>query len=118
MVRVRASMGVRLLAEVMAVVEVVVVEAVVIMVVVVVVVVEGLLLAVAQIRPDEPVNISVLSAFHVAHAPQSVCANDDAPENMPRMVVTLETSHLYRSPFNDVAARNMSRILVTLDTSH
>ena len=63
-------MGVRLLAEVMAVVEVVVVKAVVTMVVVVAV--ERLLLVVAQICPDEPVNISVLSAFHVAHAPQSV----------------------------------------------
>ena len=34
---------------------------------------------VAQISPDEPTNISSLSAFEVSHAsPQSVCAKDEA----------------------------------------
>ena len=34
---------------------------------------------VAQIRPDVPSNIPYLSAVEVNHAPQSVCAKDDAP---------------------------------------
>ena len=83
----------------------------------VVVVVE--LVVVVQIRPDEPSNIPVLSAVEVSHAPpQSVCAKDDAPENMPSMVITLDTSHAEMSPLNDVAEWNMMRMLVTLDTSH
>ena len=48
---------------------------------------------VPQIRPDEPSNILSLSAVEVSHAPQSVCAKDDAPENIATMSVTLETSH-------------------------
>ena len=32
-----------------------------------------------QSRPREKENISVLSAVEVLHAPQSVCAKDDAP---------------------------------------
>ena len=44
----------------------------------VVVIVEVLALLV-QIRPDESSNIASLSAVEVSHAPQSVCANDDAP---------------------------------------
>ena len=43
----------------------------------VVVVVEVLVLSM-QIRPDEPSNISSLSAVEVYHAPQRVCAKDDA----------------------------------------
>ena len=31
-----------------------------------------------QSRPDEPTNISVLSAVEVLHAPQSECEKDDA----------------------------------------
>ena len=56
-----------------------------------------------QIRPDEPSNIPFLSAVEVYHEPQSVRANDVAPENMSAMVVTLDTSHLDTSPLNDVA---------------
>ena len=44
----------------------------------VVVVVEVVVLVV-QSRPDEPSTISYLSAVGVSHAPQSVCANLDAP---------------------------------------
>ena len=44
----------------------------------VVVVVEVVVLVV-QSRPDEPSNISSLSAVGVSHVPQSVCANFDAP---------------------------------------
>ena len=58
---------------------------------------------VAQIRPEEPRNIPSLSAVEVYHSPQSFCANDDAPENMSAMVVTLDTSHLETSPLNDDA---------------
>ena len=35
--------------------------------------------------------------------PASVCENEDAPSNMTLLVVTLDTSHLDRSPLNDVA---------------
>ena len=52
-----------------------------------------LLALVVQIRPDDPSNMPSLSAVEVTHEPQSVCANDDAPENIPAMVVTVETSH-------------------------
>ena len=34
---------------------------------------------VVQIRPDEPSKILTLSAVEVSHAPQSVCAKDNAP---------------------------------------
>ena len=83
-----------------------------------VVAVVEVLAPVVQIRPDEPSNISALSAVEVLHTPQSAWAKDDAPENMPRMVVTLDTSHLETSPLNDDEKRNMSRMLITLDTSH
>ena len=58
------------------------------------------LVLVVQIRPDERKNIPSLSAVEVGHAPQSVCAKDDAPENIDSMLVTLDTSHLERSPLN------------------
>ena len=58
---------------------------------------------VVQIRPDEPSNIPSLSAVEVSHAPQSVCAKDDAPEKMFFMLVTLNTSHFEMSPLNDDA---------------
>ena len=80
-------MQIAVLLEVMAVV----VNVLVVVVVVVVVKVVGLP---RQIRPDEPSNISSLSAAEVSHAPQSDCAKDDAPENIFRMFVTLETSHV------------------------
>ena len=56
-----------------------------------------------QSRPDDPTNISVLSAVKVLHAPQSVCEKDDAPLNMRFMVVSPDTSHLEMSPLNDDA---------------
>ena len=65
-------------------------------------VVEALVLSVQNL-PDEPSNISVLSAVEVTHAPQSVCANDDAPLNITFMPVTLDTSHLEISPLKDDA---------------
>ena len=73
-------------------------------VVVVVVVVEAV---VVQICPDERSNIPSLVAVEVSHAsPQSVCANNAASENISVMSVTLDTSHLERSPLNDSAAGN------------
>ena len=74
----------------------------VLLVVVMMVVVTAIVL-VPQIRPDEPPNMSSLSALEVAHRPQRVCANDDAPENISFMLVTLDTSHLDMSPLNDDA---------------
>ena len=65
----------------------------------VVLLVEGVLL----IRPGEPSNIPSLSAFEVYHAPESVCAKDDAPENICPILVTLDTCHLEMSPLNDDA---------------
>ena len=62
----------------------------------------GLSVAV-QIRPDEPANISSVVAVEVCHSPQSVCANDDAPENISFILVTWDTSHLEMSPLNDEA---------------
>ena len=76
------------------------------------------LVMVLQIRPDESSNIPSLSAVEVYHAPQSVCAKDDAPENISAMSVTLDTSHLEMSPLNDDAIRNISCMWVTLETSH
>ena len=75
---------------------------------------EGVLL----IRPDEPSNIPSLSAFEAYHAPESVCAKDDAPKNICPILVTLDTSHLEMSPLKDDAEWNMPTMLVTLDTSH
>ena len=60
-------------------------------------------LVVVPIRPGEPSNILTLSAVEVLHASQSVCAKEEAPENMSRMLVTLDTSHLERSRLNDDA---------------
>ena len=74
----------------------------VLLVVVVMVVVTAIVL-VPQIRPDEPPNMSSLSAVEVAHRPQSVRVNDDAPENICFMLDTLDTSQLEMSPLNDVA---------------
>ena len=71
-----------------------------------------------QIRPDEPSNIPFLSAVEVCQVPQSVCAKDDAPENMVCMLVTLDTSQLEMSPLNDDAEMNMPNMVFTLDTSH
>ena len=83
-----------------------------------VVVVEVVTLAV-QSRPDEQSNIPSLPfAVEVNHAPQSVCAKDDAPENISSMLVTLDTSHLEMSLLNDDAEANMLTMLFTLDTSH
>ena len=62
-----------------------------------------LLELVVQIRPDESSSIPSLFAVEVSQGPQSVCANDDAPENMAYMVVTLDTSHFERSPLNNDA---------------
>ena len=56
-----------------------------------------------QIRPNERSNIPSLFAAEVIHAPQRVCANEDAPENISSMVVTLDTSHLEMSTLNDDA---------------
>ena len=53
-----------------------------------------------QIRPYVPLNIPVLSAVEVCQAPQSVCLNDDALENMSFMFLTLDTSQLAMSPLN------------------
>ena len=72
----------------------------------------------AQIFPGEPSNISVLSALEVLHAPQSACVKDDADANMRVISVTLDTSHMERSPLNDEAEANMAFMLVTSDTSH
>ena len=77
-----------------------------------------LLALVVQIRPGDRSNMPPLFAVEVPHEPQSVCANDDAPENMAHMVVTLETSHLERSPLNDFALSNIYTMAVALDTSH
>ena len=71
-----------------------------------------------QSRPEEPTNISDLSAVEVPHAPQSVCEKDEAPENMRFMLVTLDTSHLEMSLLNDDALLNMPPMVITLDTSH
>ena len=57
---------------------------------------------VAQIRPGDPSNIPSFAA-KVTHAPQSVCAKDDAPANVVSILVTLDTSHLERSTLNDDA---------------
>ena len=58
---------------------------------------------IVSIRPDEPSNIPSLSAADVCHLPQSVCANDDASENMSSMLVTRDTFHLEISRLNDDA---------------
>ena len=68
-----------------------------------VVVVVGVIVLVVQIPPEELSNISVLSAVEVYHAPQSVCVKDDAPLNISAILVTLDTSHLERSPLNNDA---------------
>ena len=76
---------------------------VVVVVVEVAVLVVEVVVLVVQIRPDEPSNIPSLFASEVSHAPQSVFAKDDAPENISSMLITLDTFHLERSPLNDDA---------------
>ena len=62
------------------------------------------LVLVVQIRADERTNIPCLSAFDLSHAlPQSVCAKDDAPANISFMLVTLDTSHFEMPRLNDDA---------------
>ena len=56
-------------------------EVVVPLLVVVAAVVVEVLVLLVQSCPCEPSNIPSLFAVEVSHAPQSVCANDDAPEN-------------------------------------
>ena len=51
-------------------------------VVIAVVMVVDVLAMIVQIRPDDPSNIPALSAVEVSHAPQSVCAKDEASLNM------------------------------------
>ena len=63
----------------------------------------GLMVVVAEISPDDPLNIPLLSAVEVYHSPESACVNDDAPENISFMLVTLDTSHLKISALNDDA---------------
>ena len=68
---------------------------------------DRVLLLDAQIRPDESVNIPVLSAGEVSHASQRVCAKDVAPENMLAILTTLDTGHLAMSQLNDDAEANI-----------
>ena len=59
---------------------------------------------VVQIRPYERLNIPALVAVELSHAaPQSVCLNDDALENIPSIFVTLDTSQLEISQLNFAA---------------
>ena len=69
-------------------------------------------------RPGEFLNISNLFAVEVTHTPLSVFSKDEAPENISRMFITLDTSHLERSTLNADAEKNMVGMSVTLDTSH
>ena len=62
--------------------------------------------------PDMPL------AVDLSHAPQSFWENDFALVNMKSMMVTLDTSHLERSPLKDEAELNMPRMVVTFDTAH
>ena len=71
------------------------------------------------IDPDDSRNMYFLFAFERTQAaPQSVCLNDTAPENIPSILVTLDTAHFEMSQLNDSAFQNMPRIFLTLDTSH
>ena len=54
-------------------------------------------------RPDDPSNIPALSAVESLQAPQRVCVNFDAPENIDCISVTLDTSQLEMSLLNDDA---------------
>ena len=99
--------------------------------------------AVRAIDPGEPSNMSLLLAFELTHStPQSFWSNNaasvnilsilvtldtshlersplkDVLENIPAMSVTLDTSHLERSPLNDVASMNIPAMLATFETSH
>ena len=82
------------------------------------VVVTAVVLVLVQNFPGDSQKISLLCAFEVIHAPQSVCAKDDAKANMLSMLVTLDTSHFDMSQLNDDALENMRFIFFTLDTSH
>ena len=66
-----------------------------------------------------------LFAVEANHAPQSVCANDEAPLNISAMLVTLDTSHFETSPLNcfdprtrlPFASTNNQLMSVTAETS-
>ena len=59
---------------------------------------------------SEPVNMSFLLAFDLAHAsPHNTCLKDVAPLNILFMMVTLDTSHFEMSPLKDVAYCHLTR---------
>ena len=75
--------------------------------------------SVGDIDPDVPANMILFFAFEWTHAdPQRLRLNNVAPQNIPYMSFTLDTSHFERSPLNDVAPRNIPLMSLTLDTSH
>ena len=74
---------------------------------------------VGDIDPDVPLNMANFFAIEKTHAPpQSFRLKNVAPQNMPYMSFTLDTSHFARSPLNDVAPRNIPLMSFTFDTSH
>ena len=61
-----------------------------------------------DIDPGDPVNMSFLLALELTQSrPQSFWLNEGALKNIESMSVTLDTSHLERSPLKDDAERNM-----------
>ena len=74
---------------------------------------------VRDIDPRDPPNIKFLLAFERTQgAPQSVCLNAVASENMPFISVTRDTPHFEMSILKDAAFQNIWFIVVTRDTSH
>ena len=74
---------------------------------------------VGDIEPDVPANMIVFFACEWTQAvPQSCRLKNVAPQNMPYMSFTLDTSQPDKSPLNDVAPRNMPLMSFAPDTSH
>ena len=74
---------------------------------------------VCDIEPDELANMDDFVAFEWTQAaPQRVCLNDVASQNMESIEVTLHTPHVEMSLLKDPALMNISLMSVALDTSH
>lgn len=75
------------------------------------------------IDPDDPENMAVLVRFSFLFewtqvAPQSCCSNDAAFKNMKFIFVTPDTFQSERLRLNCSAPQNMPCMSLTLDTSH
>ena len=74
---------------------------------------------VVDIEPDVTANMIVFFACEWAQAvPQSCRLKNVAPQNMPYMSFTLDTSQFDKSSLNDVVPKKIPLMSFTFDTSY